>query len=104
RTSMNDQTVVSNQLSPIETSICGAVAGAVSRLVASPLDVVKIRLQLQTGISTFGLTSKQQVSQSKIIGRKYNGMLHAISMIIREEGIRGLWKGNLSAEYLYLSY
>ncbi|KAF0486748.1 mitochondrial carrier [Gigaspora margarita] len=31
-------------------------------------------------------------------------MLHAVSMIIREEGIRGLWKGNLSAEYLYLSY
>ncbi|CAG8792921.1 3031_t:CDS:2, partial [Racocetra persica] len=43
--SMGDQAVVSKQLSPIETSICGAVAGAASRLVASPLDVVKIRLQ-----------------------------------------------------------
>ncbi|CAG8715388.1 7623_t:CDS:2 [Cetraspora pellucida] len=100
---MGDQAVISKQLSPIETSICGAVAGAVSRLVASPLDVVKIRLQLQRGKPSFGF-ALNQVSRSKLLDRKYNGMLHAIGMIIREEGIRGLWKGNLSAEYLYLSY
>ncbi|CAG8689605.1 20184_t:CDS:2 [Gigaspora margarita] len=100
---MSDQAVASKQLSAIATGICGGVAGAVSRLVASPLDVVKIRLQLQTGRPSFGFAATQ-LSQQKILDRKYNGMLHAVSMIIREEGIRGLWKGNLSAEYLYLSY
>nr|CAG8451597.1 5283_t:CDS:2 [Entrophospora candida]CAG8522348.1 4670_t:CDS:2 [Entrophospora candida] len=53
--------LASAKLSSIETGICGAVAGMVSRFVSSPLDVVKIRLQ-------------------------------------------SLWKGNISAEFLYLSY
>ncbi|RUS12706.1 mitochondrial carrier domain-containing protein [Endogone sp. FLAS-F59071] len=31
-------------------------------------------------------------------------MLQGMRLIVREEGITGLWKGNLSAEYLYLTY
>ncbi|KAF9102092.1 mitochondrial thiamine pyrophosphate transporter [Mortierella sp. AM989] len=27
-----------------------------------------------------------------------------MAMIVREEGVRGLWKGNMAAEYLYLTY
>ncbi|RIA98428.1 mitochondrial carrier domain-containing protein [Glomus cerebriforme] len=96
-----DQAVVSPQLSSIEIGICGAVAGMVSRFVASPLDVVKIRLQLQPGRPISPLSLRHQ---SIHVAKKYNGMFHAIKLIVREEGIRGLWNGNLSAEYLYLSY
>ncbi|KAG0374693.1 mitochondrial thiamine pyrophosphate transporter [Mortierella sp. AD032] len=31
-------------------------------------------------------------------------MLSGMATIAREEGIRGLWKGNMAAEYLYLTY
>ncbi|KAG0282444.1 mitochondrial thiamine pyrophosphate transporter [Linnemannia gamsii] len=31
-------------------------------------------------------------------------MFSGMALIVREEGIRGLWKGNMAAEYLYLTY
>ncbi|CAG8570498.1 1559_t:CDS:2 [Ambispora gerdemannii] len=68
------------------------------RMVVSPLDVVKIRLQLQAD------TIKREMIVAKEIQKKYNGMFHAFSLIAREEGILSLWKGNLSAQYLYLTY
>ncbi|RHZ65042.1 hypothetical protein Glove_319g153 [Diversispora epigaea] len=92
---------VSPKLSSFETSICGAIAGGFSRFVVAPLDVIKIRLQLQPGRSNFNFRSKHQ---SISVDRKYNGIRHALFTIIKEEGPRGLWKGNLSAEYLYISY
>ncbi|CAG8690849.1 1406_t:CDS:2, partial [Funneliformis caledonium] len=104
---ITEQNVVS-ALSSVETTICGAVAGMVSRFVASPLDVVKIRLQLQPGRPInpimLGKLSNQSTYNSNSVARKYNGMFHAIKLIVREEGIQGLWKGNLAAEYLYLTY
>ncbi|KAF9431041.1 mitochondrial thiamine pyrophosphate transporter [Podila epigama] len=90
-------------LSKTETVLCGATAGVVSRFVIAPLDVVKIRLQMQT----------QRKDLSNILGRggaassvqpKYKGMFSGMAMIVREEGLRGLWKGNMAAEYLYLTY
>ncbi|GET02232.1 mitochondrial thiamine pyrophosphate carrier 1 [Rhizophagus clarus] len=86
-----EQAVASSQLSSIEISICGAVAGLVSRFVASPLDVIKIRLQLQPGRPINPLSSSHQKVHNSGTLRKYNGMSHAIKLIIREEGIRGLW-------------
>lgn len=70
----------------IETVICGGVAGLVNRFCIAPLDVLKIRLQLQSS------------------ERLYTGILHGFRTIIRQEGITGLWKGNVSAEILYVTY
>ncbi|KAF9585386.1 mitochondrial thiamine pyrophosphate transporter [Lunasporangiospora selenospora] len=39
-----------------------------------------------------------------IASPKYRGMLSGMATIAREEGIKGLWKGNMAAEYLYLTY
>ncbi|CAG8579312.1 6618_t:CDS:2 [Diversispora eburnea] len=89
------------KLSSFETSICGAIAGGFSRFVVAPLDVIKIRLQLQPGRPNFNFRSKHRTIS---IDRKYNGIRHALFTIFQEEGLRGLWKGNLSAEYLYISY
>ncbi|KAL1918435.1 uncharacterized protein VTP21DRAFT_3095 [Calcarisporiella thermophila] len=106
--------IVSPQLSGAETALCGATAGVVSRFVISPIDVVKIRLQLQTQPNTLVSTVQSLVGlprsatpnypSTQPLNKKYRGTWHGISVIVREEGPRALWKGNLSAELLYLSY
>ncbi|KAJ2482417.1 mitochondrial thiamine pyrophosphate transporter [Coemansia sp. RSA 2131] len=79
------RTTPSRQLTPTESAFCGATAGLISRAIVSPLDVVKITLQLETTRSSHTITS-------------------CAMRIMRTEGMRGFFKGNLSAEYLYLAY
>ncbi|KAI3403620.1 hypothetical protein KGF56_003547 [Candida oxycetoniae] len=59
--------------------LAGGVAGAVSRTVVSPFERAKILLQLQ------GPGSKHA----------YNGMFSTIAKMYREEGWRGLLRGNM---------
>lgn len=50
-------------------------------LVTAPIDLVKVRLQSQTtGRAGFG-------------GDKYRGPMHCVAVILREEGVRGLFRG-----------
>ncbi|KAG0094746.1 mitochondrial thiamine pyrophosphate transporter [Podila epicladia] len=100
-------------LSKTETVFCGATAGVVSRFVIAPLDVVKIRLQMQTqrtdlstllGRELISHASAGESGLNRPLRPKYRGMFSGMAMIVREEGIRGLWKGNMAAEYLYLTY
>jgi len=71
------------------------------RFVIAPLDVVKIRLQLQT----HSLSDPLSHSPNSLRGSPiYNGTLPTIKHILREEGITGLWKGNIPAELMYVSY
>lgn len=67
--------------------LAGAIAGAAARLVTAPFDVLKIRFQLQFA--------------DKV---KYTSMAQAFATVIKEEGLVGLWKGNISATYLWISY
>ncbi|KAG0364239.1 mitochondrial carrier domain-containing protein [Gamsiella multidivaricata] len=112
------------KLSKLETVLCGSTAGVVSRFVIAPLDVVKIRLQLQTerkelpkvlrrmsfsDPTSSGLRSRtgetvNGLARPTNLPAKYKGMFSGMATIAREEGIRGLWKGNMAAEYLYLTY
>ncbi|CAO3570294.1 unnamed protein product [Mortierella alpina] len=108
-------------LTKAETVFCGSTAGVVSRFVIAPLDVVKIRLQLQTQRKELprmlrpktGVQGEMNLrmdmgsagaSRTMALQPKYRGMLSGIATIAKEEGIRGLWKGNMAAEYLYLTY
>lgn len=67
--------------------MAGAFAGASARLVTAPFDVLKIRFQLQFA--------------EKV---KYTSVSQAFQTVIQEEGIIGLWKGNVAATYLWISY
>lgn len=75
--------------------LAGGIAGLVSRFVIAPLDVLKIRLQLQY----HSLSEPLDLQSSKA-----RGVLVVAKDIIRNEGITGFWKGNIPAEGLYLSY
>lgn len=68
-----------------DDAIAGSVAGLAGRTFTAPFDVLKIRLQLQ-------------------FNKKYISLSQGFSTIMKEEGILSLWKGNLSASYLWVSY
>lgn len=72
--------------------LAGGVSGAATRAVSQPFDVLKIRFQLQVE----SLDPKS--------GGKYRGLLQAVSSIVREEGVRGLWKGHVPAQNLSITY
>jgi solute carrier family 25 (mitochondrial thiamine pyrophosphate transporter), member 19 len=78
--------------------IAGGVAGLVSRFVIAPLDVVKIRLQLQPH------SLSDPLSCDGIKGPIYKGVFSTLRAIVRQEGIRALWKGNIPAEVMYVAY
>ena len=61
--------------------LAGCTTGAMAVALAQPTDVVKVRFQAQT--STSGP------------GRRYQGTMDAYKTIAKEEGIRGLWRGNI---------
>ncbi|CAK9158800.1 unnamed protein product [Ilex paraguariensis] len=81
-------------------SSAGAFAGAVSRIVTSPLDVIKIRFQVQ-----LEPTSSWALLRNDVYGvSKYTGMVQATKDIFREEGLRGFWRGNVPALLMVMPY
>lgn len=84
--------------SQTQVAIAGAAAGLVSRFVIAPLDVIKIRLQLQIH------SLSDPLSVRNISGPVYKGTLGTFKQILHEEGLTGLWKGNIPAEAMYLAY
>ncbi|KAF7845370.1 putative envelope ADP,ATP carrier protein, chloroplastic [Senna tora] len=61
----------------------GAIAGAAAKTLTAPLDRIKILMQ------THGVRVGQESA------KKAMGFIEAITVIGKEEGIRGYWKGNL---------
>lgn len=70
----------------------------VCSFVIAPLDVIKIRLQLQVHSLSDPLNTRD------VYGPTYKGTLGTLKEILRDEGLTGLWKGNIPAEALYLAY
>ncbi|CAK7333153.1 unnamed protein product [Dovyalis caffra] len=78
----------------------GAIAGGISRTVTSPLDVIKIRFQVQLEpTSSWALVRSNMATPSK-----YTGMLQATKDIFREEGLPGFWRGNVPALLMVMPY
>lgn len=63
--------------------------------------MVKIRLQLQTHSLSDPLSHDADRLRGSPI---YKGTLPTMKRILREEGLTGLWKGNIPAELMYISY
>ncbi|PAN07476.1 hypothetical protein PAHAL_1G339000 [Panicum hallii] len=75
------------KLSSGETLLCGGFAGSTAALCTTPFDVVKTRVQLQ---------ALSPIS-------KYDGVLHALKEIFRQEGFHGLYRGLTPRLAMYIS-
>lgn len=84
-----------DELSRAEAALCGAAAGGASRILTAPFDVLKIRFQLQVGSIATAL-DRQRLA--------YRSVLSSLRKVITEEGVIGLWRGNLAATYLWIGY
>lgn len=70
---------------PQFNALSGAVAGFTSGVVTCPLDVIKTKLQAQGGFIAQGAEHRHT--------RIYKGLFGTASVIWREEGLRGLYRG-----------
>lgn len=68
----------------------GGASGATARALCQPLDVLKIRFQLQV--------------EPIVSGSKYSSVPQAVRTIVQEEGIAAMWSGHIPAQYLSISY
>eukprot|EP00644_Phytophthora_capsici_P002381 jgi/Phyca11/563022/estExt2_Genewise1.C_PHYCAscaffold_110062 len=80
-------------VSTTEAAFAGAVSGGVTRLIAAPLDLLKIRFQVQPAPIAGGHAEA-----------KYANLLQAVRSIYAEEGLRSFWRGNLAASGLWVGY
>jgi len=89
------------RLEPWKDLLAGAVAGCASRFAVAPLDVLKIRFQLQ---------HEQRVLQAWGLGdapavhARYTSVSQAFGRIIKEEGWTALYKGNVPALAMVAPY
>ncbi|CAH2091403.1 unnamed protein product [Euphydryas editha] len=81
---------IESNLSLVQSAIAGGTAGAVTRAIAQPLDVLKIRFQLQL----------EPIKK----GSKYSSILQAVYSIVKDEGVTALWSGHIPAQLLSVSY
>ncbi|XP_028278308.1 solute carrier family 25 member 35 [Parambassis ranga] len=74
------------RVSPVKTTVAGALAGVSGAVMGSPIYLVKTHLQ-------------SQATSSIAVGHQYKhqGMFHALANIHRQHGILGLWRGASAA-------
>jgi hypothetical protein len=75
------------KLGKLQTFLCGGVAGCLSRTFTAPLDVTKILFQIQA----------EPIKGGTDAGKGYTSFSGALMRIYHEEGLMGLWKGNVVA-------
>ena len=89
RAGFNPSDKVSKSSKGFDAAIAGLLTGTVTRSIIQPLDVFKIRYQLQVETRA---------------DAKYQNIRRAFVTIFKEEGIAAFWKGHMAAQYLSAIY
>ena len=76
-----------------DNALAGGISGISARLISTPLDVVKIRFQLQ----------EESISK-KNAQSKYTGVIQSLRTIVHEEGMSALWKGSVPGLAMYFIF
>lgn len=72
-----------SHLDPIQSVCCGALAGAISASLTTPLDVIKTRL----------MTQVHGDAVNKVASVMYGGVRSTVRQILKEEGLVGFSRG-----------
>lgn len=80
------------KLTQFDFAFAGGASGCITRATCQPLDVLKIRFQLQV----------EPISHKSIA--KYRSIYQAVYLITKEEGIKAFWKGHIPAQWLSITY
>jgi hypothetical protein len=75
-----------------QNAVAGAIAGFTARMAVAPVDLAKIRLQVQQG------------RLSPTSNLKYRGMIGTMLTVAKEEGFLALWKGNIPAQLMVMTF
>ncbi|KAK9880951.1 hypothetical protein WA026_013275 [Henosepilachna vigintioctopunctata] len=81
-------------LKEVDYMFAGSASGCITRLICQPLDVLKIRFQLQV----------EPIMKNSTTKSKYQSIFQATTLILREEGVQALWKGHNPGQLLSITY
>ena len=63
----------------------GGVAAAISKTAAAPIELIKLRIQ-----------NMDEMIKSGVLDKPYRGILDCGGRVVKSEGVRALWQGNLA--------
>ena len=76
--------------------VVGAAAGAAAGWLTSPLDMAKLRIQVERAARARQQAGGQEVGQAAAFGFNYTSVFGGVRTIMREEGLTALWKGAMA--------
>ena len=68
---------------PLTNFLMGGVSAAVSKTIAAPIELIKLRLQ-----------NMPEMLKAGSLKEPYTGIVNCFSRVMTEEGVNALWKGN----------